>query len=219
VSTVVAIVDYGVGNLFSVERACAAAGMNAVITYDADVIRSAAAVVLPGIGAFGDAMAAIARLNLVECLRSLPARGTRLLGVCLGMQLLVEQSHEFGCHEGLGLIAGSVERLEPGEPHKIPHVGWSPIVHAPAQGADPWSASLLRGTANGEPMYFVHSYAVRPRRGTTALAETVYGDQRFCAAFCHGLVTGVQFHPERSGPAGLQVYRNLAADIRRDKER
>lgn len=215
----VAIVDYGVGNLFSVARACETAGMKAVTTSDPEMIRRAAGVVLPGIGAFGDAMAAIARLNLVDCLRALPAQGTRLVGVCLGMQLLMERSQEFGSHEGLGLVPGSVERLHSRDHVKIPHVGWSAIGRPSGSASpDPWANSLLRGTRNEEPMYFVHSYVVTPRAADVVLAETTYGEQRFCSALTRGLLTGFQFHPERSGAAGLQVYRNLAAELSGHKE-
>ena len=205
----IAIVDYGVGNLFSVARACEAGGLSPIVTSDASVIDGADGVVLPGIGAFANAMAAISRLKLIDCLRSLPARGTPLFGVCLGMQLLMEQSEEFGVHEGLGLIAGSVVPLHPIEPVKVPHVGWS-AVRPPRDDDRAWRGSVLDGLSNDEPMYFVHSYVVAPRDPDVAVAETRYGGQRFVSAVASSGVAGVQFHPERSGPAGLRIYRNLA---------
>jgi imidazole glycerol-phosphate synthase subunit HisH len=206
----VAIVDYGVGNLFSVSRACEIAGMEPVLTSDAETVRGSAAVVLPGIGAFGDAMAALNRLGLVDCLRRLPESGRPLVGVCLGMQLLMERSEEFGTHEGLGLIEGTVERLEPGSGWKVPHVGWSAIRERTSP-ASPAPCALLTGTPNDASMYFVHSYVVKPRDPNVIVATANYGRQQFSAAISVGSIWGVQFHPERSGPAGLQLYRNLAS--------
>ena len=213
----VAIVDYGVGNLFSVARACEAAGLATITTSEPDEITRAAAAILPGIGAFGEAMAAIRRLDLVECLRALPERGIPLVGVCLGMQLLMEQSLEFGRHQGLGLIRGTVERLHAGAANKVPHVGWTAI-HRPVSGSgsDAWEASLLRDTRDDEPMYFVHSYVVRPRDVSVGLAEATYGGERFWAAVRADSIWGFQFHPERSGPAGLNIYRNLTAMLTKD---
>lgn len=209
----VAVVDYGVGNLFSVAQACMAAGLRPIVTSDPDVLRRSDGIILPGIGAFGDAMAALAGLNLVEPLRRVPAEGIPLVGICLGMQLLMDRSSEFGSHEGLGLVPGSVERLAPeAQGIKIPQVGWNGI-HRPDRGSgdDAWAASPLHGLADGEPVYFVHSYIVIPARESVVLAESVYGGVRFCSALTADGIVGFQFHPERSGSAGLRIYRNLAA--------
>jgi glutamine amidotransferase len=209
----VAIVDYGVGNLFSVRQACAAAGLQAVVTSDVNDLRRSSCIVLPGIGAFGDAMAALSGLNLIECLRRAPSEGIPLVGICLGMQLLMERSTEFGSFEGLALVPGGVERLTPARREmKVPQVGWNGIYRAGdgARCVDPWAASALRGTADGEPMYFVHSYVVKPASPDVVLARSTYAGEEFCSALTAGNVTGFQFHPERSGPAGLRVYQNLA---------
>jgi glutamine amidotransferase len=160
-------------------------------------------------------MAALSRLQLVDCLRRIGDEGVRLVGICLGMQLLMERSSELGSFEGLGLVAGSVERLAPTRPRvKVPQVGWNGV-RANGSGTRPalWSRSLLAGVSEGEPMYFVHSYFVAPSDSTVALATTTYGDIEFCSALQTGLISGFQFHPERSGRAGLQVYRNLAAAL------
>ena len=210
----VAIVDYGVGNLFSVRQACAAAGLQAIVTSDANDLRRSRCIVLPGVGAFGDAMAALSDLNLVECLRRASSEGIPLVGICLGMQLLMERSTEFGSFEGLALVPGSVERLRPARREvKVPQVGWNGIYRAGdgSRCVDPWAASALRGTTDGEPMYFVHSYVVKPTSPHVVLARSTYGGEEFCSALTAGNVTGLQFHPERSGPAGLRVYQNLAA--------
>lgn len=210
-SPIVAIVDYGLGNLFSVSQACAAAGLRAVVTAEADELRRSACIVLPGVGAFGDAMSALTRLGLVSVLQRAPDEGIQLVGICLGMQLLMERSSEFGVFEGLGLIPGTVERLQPRPAGmatgriKVPQVGWNGIF---GRG---WDATLLKDVPDGEPMYFVHSYAAFPSVEQDVLARSTYGGVTFCAAIARSRVTGFQFHPERSGQAGLCVYRNLAA--------
>ena len=209
----VGIVDYGLGNLFSIRQACAAAGLDAIVTSEADVLRRSSCIVLPGVGAFGNAMAALSNLNLIESLRRASSEGIPLVGICLGMQLLMERSTEFGSFEGLALVPGSVERLRPARPEvKVPQVGWNGIYRAGdgTRCVDPWAASALRGTTDAEPMYFVHSYVVKPTSPRVVLARSTYGGEEFCSALTVGNVTGFQFHPERSGPAGLRVYRNLA---------
>ena len=209
----IAVVDYGVGNLFSIARACALAGLSPTVTSNPHELATAKCLVLPGIGAFGDAMAALQKRGLVNLLRELGRNGVPIVGVCLGMQLLMEQSHEFGTHEGLGLIPGSVEPLAPAVAMvKTPHVGWSRLERPRIDARpDPWQGTLLEGTVEGTAMYFVHSYRVVPSAPSVTLAITRYGGLEFCAAIRAGALTGFQFHPERSGAAGLQVYRNLAA--------
>ena len=215
----VAVVDCGLGNLYSVKQACAHVGLQASITSSAAEILGADAVILPGVGAFGDAMATLRRLDLVAVIRDYVAAGRPFLGVCLGMQLLMSESEEFGAHEGLGIIDGTVVRFanpREGERRlKVPQVGWNGVrkCGAPQAGGDPWSNTLLRGLDEGEQMYFVHSYVVRPADPATELSRTSYGDVEFCSAVRHGSVTACQFHPERSGPEGLRIYRNLAARI------
>ena len=211
----IAVVDYGLGNIYSVRSACAVAGMDAQCTADPAVMATADAVILPGIGAFGNAMQAIRELSLVDAIRRVAADGRVLLGICLGMQLLMESSDEFGSHAGLGLIRGSVVRFPDeavdGSRLKVPHVGWTPI-DAPVEGR--WRAALFDGIPQSECMYFVHSHHVRPSSSALVLAESVYGGVSFCSAIGAGNVLGCQFHPERSGPAGLRIYHNLAAMLR-----
>jgi glutamine amidotransferase len=209
----VAIVDYGVGNLFSVRQACESSGLEASITHSRTAILSAEAVILPGVGAFGDAMEQLRRLNLIGVLEEIGASDKPLLGVCLGMQVLMENSEEFGAHRGLGLLKGSVVRLrgEAGEGRriKVPHVGWNRLEKSPA-ARDPWEGTLLQGLPDGVHMYFVHSYYAKPLDGSVVLATTPYGPQRFASVLQYRNIFACQCHPERSGPAGLTVYRNLA---------
>lgn len=218
----VVIVDYGLGNLYSVKHACEHVAVRASVTSDRREILAADAVLLPGVGAFGDAMATLQRLDLVGVLTDFAASGRPLVGICLGMQLLLEGSSEFGDVEGLGLIPGRVEQIdrpcEGGRMLKVPQIGWNGVYRpATSTGADPWSGTLLDGVADGEPMYFVHSYVVRPADASVELAHTTYGGVRFCSALRRGNVTACQFHPERSGVEGLTIYRNFARLLTEEK--
>jgi imidazole glycerol-phosphate synthase subunit HisH len=220
--TRVAIVDYGMGNLFSVRQACEHVGLEVGITSARDEILEADAVILPGIGAFGDAMATLARLDLVEVLRDIAASGKPLVGVCLGLQLLMTESLEFGLHKGLGIIEGQVVRfdnpLEDSRKLKVPQVGWNSIhrVGGSENGASQaWDNSPLAGLADGEFMYFVHSYIVQPEAQDVLLSVSRYGQIEFCSSIHSRNIFACQFHPERSGTEGLKIYRNLASHIER----
>lgn len=210
----VAIVDFEMGNLFSVKQACEHVGMQAIITASARDLLAADAVILPGVGAFGDAMAMLTRRGLVDVLRDVAMSGTPLVGICLGLQLLMSESREFGRHKGLGLIEGEVVRFEGpragSDSLKVPQVGWNRIVKT---GHGSWDASPLEGLRDGEFMYFVHSYYAKPADERVVLAATRYGQIEFCSSLRFGNVFACQFHPERSGPQGLQIYRNLARQI------
>jgi imidazole glycerol-phosphate synthase subunit HisH len=204
----VAIVDYRLGNLFSVKHACERAGIPSTITSSKKEILQASAVILPGVGAFGDAMDSLNQLDLVEPLRAVVASHRPLIGICLGMQLLMTESFEFGRHSGLGMIDGQVVRFEdPREGDvrlKVPHVGWNRI-HSVAS----WTGTFLEGIADAEYMYFVHSYMVQPIEPSVVLSTSLYGQTTFCSTLRLDNLFGCQFHPERSGPAGLKIYYNL----------
>jgi len=195
------IADYGMGNLRSVAKAFEHVGATAVATSDPDELASARAIILPGVGAFPEAADEIARRGMAEPIRAGAAAGVPLLGICLGMQLLFESSSEHGGARGLGLLPGTVEPLDaPGL--KLPHIGWA---HLRREAESP----LLAGVADGEPFYFVHSYAARPDRADL-LATADHGEP-FAAVAGRANVLGTQFHPEKSGPAGLRVLANFAA--------
>jgi glutamine amidotransferase len=208
----VAIVDYEMGNLFSVSRACAAAGMDAAITSEKRDILAADAVIIPGVGAFGDAMTTLQRLDLVSVLRDLAQRGTPLAGICLGLQLLMTESEEFGRHRGLDIIPGTVRRLRSasseGRNLKVPQVGWNRI-SPPASRAGGWNGTVLEDIPEGEFMYFVHSYFVEPESHDLVLSATRYGELEFCSSIQSENLFACQFHPERSGPVGMQIYDNI----------
>lgn len=214
-----AVVDYGLGNLFSVQRACERVGMEVVVTPRKEEILRADVVVLPGVGAFGDAMATLRRLDLVEVLRDIANSDKPLIGICLGIQLLMSESFEFGVHKGLGVIEGSVVRFEnPQEGDrllKVPQVQWNRIFHPSGrrQEGDPWRETPLGGLAEGQFMYFVHSFYSRPTDPSVVLSVSRYGDVEFCSALRWRNVFACQFHPERSGSAGLLVYQNVARAV------
>lgn len=213
-NVIVAVVDYGMGNLFSVQNACARAGLASTITSSARDVEQADAVILPGVGAFGDAMATLRDLGMVSALRDVAATGKPLVGICLGMQLLMTESSEFGVHAGLDLVHGFVSRLPEegrnGLRVKVPHVGWNRL-YRPADAGDKWRGTLLDGMVDGVFMYFVHSYRVEPAHADATIATTTYGTTEFCSALQWNNIFACQAHPERSGVHGLTVYRNLAA--------
>jgi glutamine amidotransferase len=194
------IIDYGMGNLRSVEKALIAVGGAPVISGDPEQVRRSACLVLPGVGAFGDAMRNLRESGLARAIREALGSGTPLLGLCLGLQLLFTRSEEFGTHEGLDLIPGQVRRFA--EPDLlVPHVGWNQI-------EDLREDPLLRDISEGTYFYFVHSYFVEPEDPCDAVSWTQYG-KRFCSIARHGRVWGAQFHPEKSQEAGKRILRNF----------
>lgn len=208
----IAVVDFGVGNLYSVKRACEIAGTTVRVTHDKDEILRAAGVILPGVGAFGDAMENLNRLDLVSVLRDVSASGKPLMGVCLGIQLLMRESFEFGTHKGLGVFDGDVvcfdKPMENGRPLKVPQTCWNKIFKT--KNNPEGSRSPLSGIKDGEFMYFVHSYYVRPADESITQTMTRYGQVEFCSSLQRSNVFACQFHPERSGPAGLALYKGFA---------
>ena len=199
----IAIVDYGVGNLFSLRSSLAKLGLEAVVTADPEVLRKADRLILPGVGAFADAMAKLEATGLVPVLQE-EARTKPLLGICLGMQLLFERSYEYGTHAGLGLIPGEVCPLEPDltdKSLKVPQIGWNAL-HIVRE--DP----LFRYIQEGEYVYYVHSYYAKHCAEST-LAVSEYSIPVTGAVRC-GKVYGTQFHPEKSGDTGLRILRAFA---------
>ena len=197
----IAIIDYGVGNLFSLKSSLGMIGAQATVSGDAQVLAQADRLILPGVGAFGDARARLAETGLDEVICREAARGKPILGICLGMQLLFERSYEYGEHTGLGLIPGEVVDMTPRLPSglKVPHIGWNALhITRPEH-------PLLREVKQGEHMYFVHSFFA-DRCAPDTLATTEYGIE-LTAAVARGNVMGCQFHPEKSGAAGLRLLR------------
>lgn len=206
----VLIVDYGLGNLFNVQRALEAIGAEAAISSSPDDLRRAERVILPGVGAFGAGMAGLRARSLVEPLKDYAASGRPLFGICLGMQLLMTESEELGLEQGLGLVDGRVTMLHSrdaqGRHYKIPHIGWNRVL--PSVDRE-WRGTVLEGLDPGSATYFLHSYAVAPEDKAWVIGETEYGPTRFCALLQRGNIMGCQSHPERSGPVGLRIFRNF----------
>jgi len=215
----VAIVDYGMGNLYSVQRACEHVGLESSITTSPDDVRAMDGVILPGVGSMPDAMRVLETTGLADAIREVVERGTPFLGVCLGLQLLMTDGSEFGAHSGLGIIPGRVERLaghdEQGAPLKVPHIGWN-AVNRVAGRENSWADTPLDGVPDRTLMYFVHSYRVIPADPAVSIATTQYGDIEFCSAIAHDRIFACQFHPERSGPDGLGLYARFAATLSGD---
>jgi glutamine amidotransferase len=198
---VIAILDYGMGNLRSVEKAFAHVGAEAVRTRDHDVVRRASGVALPGVGAMPRAMELVRSLRFDELLRERRDAGVPVIGICMGMQLLFESTTEHGGAEGIGLLEGTVEALDaPGL--KVPNIGWSPVA---------WQhdSALTEGLSDPCAFYHVHSFAARPARPEDVLGTATYGAE-FTSVVQRDNVFGVQFHPEKSGPDGLALLRNFA---------
>ncbi len=210
----VSIVNYGVGNLFSVKKACELNGFETVVTYSSEEIKSADMVILPGVGAFGTAIEALKRLRLIDVIKETVLSGKPFVGICLGMQLLMERSFEFGEHEGLGIIKGEVVRFDNPRGIKIPQVGWNSIYNANTK----WEGTVLQGLRNNDLMYFVHSYYVKLRNEKICLSKTTYGDTEFCSSFQYKNIFACQFHPERSANSGLKIYKNLVKFMRKTVE-
>jgi glutamine amidotransferase len=208
----VVIVDYGVGNLLSVARAFEYCGATVTLAEDSSTLIEASRLVLPGVGAFGDCITALRMRGLDHAVLEHVAKGRPLLGICVGMQMLLDASEEFGHHAGLGIIPGMVSAIPQvdvdGRPLKIPHIGWSPLV-LPEEGKVSWSGTPLASLKSGCAAYFVHSFYAQTAMNEHRLADAIYGGHRVTAAVRRGTVFGTQFHPEKSGPAGLAIIRNF----------
>ena len=199
----IAIINYGVGNLFSLVSSFKSIGVEAVVTDREEVITAADKLILPGVGAFGDARRKLAETGMDKLILREAAKGKPIMGICLGMQLLFEKGYEYGIHDGLGLLKGEVVPMEGVVPadYKIPHIGWNALIFKQEN-------PLFRYIKNGEHVYFVHSYYARNCEDSL-LATAEYGAE-LTAAVALGNVYGCQFHPEKSGTVGLNILRGFA---------
>lgn len=202
----VTVIDYGIGNLHSVVKALVREGGDVTVTSRADDVLRAERLVLPGVGAFADGMRGLEERALVEPLVEYARTGRPLVGICLGMQLFMSESFEFGHHRGLGLVEGPVVEIPRSPGVKVPQIGWNRVQPGPRAE---WRGTLLDGIAPGEMMYFVHSFTAQPRDERHRLADADYGGFVISAAIQRDNVVGFQFHPEKSGAVGLGVLRRF----------
>ena len=202
----VTVIDYGIGNILSVTRAFEHCSATIVVTDDAKKIAVADYLVLPGVGAFADGMAGLRERGLVEPIIEFVAGGRPFLGICLGMQMMMDESKEFGVYEGLGIIPGKTVAIPStgtdGIPHKIPHIGWNEIV---SHDSISWNKTILQDSLPGSSFYFVHSFSVVPSQPDHRLADCEYNGLQIAAVIKKDNAYGCQFHPEKSGESGLQL--------------
>ena len=196
----IAIIDYGIGNLGSVKNALDYLGFDNVITSDKDVILNADKVILPGVGAFSDAINTFRERGFEEILNKVIENNKPVLGICVGMQMLFEYSYEYGKHKGLGIMKGEIIKFETHNKYKIPHMGWNQI--------NVLDDNPLLKNMNGKDVYFVHSYYL-PYPNDYAIATTEYADTKYVSAVRKNNVYACQFHPEKSGDVGLQILKNF----------
>jgi glutamine amidotransferase len=213
----ITIVDYALGNLNSVSRACEHLGAEVQFAHDAETIRQAERLILPGVGSFHVGMKELRERNLVDALREYANDNRPLLGICLGMQMMLDVSEEFGEHQGLGLIPGRVRAIPAidsnGIKQKIPHIGWNTLTAPQASPhSNNWGNSLLRDLPGNPAVYFVHSYTAWPSEESHRLADTYHGGQPISAAIQKGRLIGCQFHPEKSGPIGLKILNHFLSE-------
>ncbi len=209
--TKVTVIDYGVGNLLSVQRGFEYFGASVIVTADPKKILEGSRVVLPGVGAFGKAMQALEDRGFVETIHEIVNRQIPLLGICLGMQMLLDESEEFGITKGLGLIPGRVVSLPTvtlsGETLKIPNIGWNSLL--PSNQSSDWNKTLLQNISSGDAAYFVHSFMAVPINRSDRIADYLYGGQKISAVIGYNQITGCQFHPEKSGKVGLKILKRF----------
>lgn len=198
--TTITMIDYGASNIRSAQKAFEHIGATVHLTEDPDEVRRAEKLVLPGVGAFGSGMDGLRRRNLPHAIHEAVARGVPFLGICVGMQLLFDESDEMGIHQGLGLVPGKVTRF-PANGLKVPHMGWNQLEHDGVH----W---LLRGVNSGDYAYFVHSYYCTPGDETNIIARTEY-ERPFASIVARENIYGLQFHPEKSQRVGLQILKNF----------
>ena len=209
----IAIIDYKMSNLHSVQAACRKVGLSSVITSDQAQILDAKIAVLPGVGAFSKAMNHLVELKLDDCIYRFIESGKPFIGICLGLQLLFDESDEFGKHTGLGIVKGKVKKFHflenSNSKHPIPQIGWNKV----QQTSTFWKDTFLGDNYNDDFMYFVHSHYVVPEDENIILSTTTYGTTEYCSAIKQDNIFATQFHPEKSGKIGIKIYEGIKNKI------
>ncbi|MBI59957.1 imidazole glycerol phosphate synthase subunit HisH [bacterium] len=211
----IAVIDYDIGNVKSILNALSNVGVESILTRDEEILLNSDGVVLPGVGAFSHGMDNLKKYNLIDIINNYIATNKPFLGICLGMQLLLEKSEEFGLSKGLGIINGTVKKLIVKHPdyQNLPHVSWNEL----HPHSIPWEETILDGVKTASDVYFVHSYVAQVENNNNILSCTTYSDNTFCSAVKKDNVYGVQFHPEKSGDIGLHIIKkfvNICDSIR-----
>ena len=205
----VVIIDYGLGNLFSVRQACQTVGINVTISNNSEEILNADALILPGVGAFKEAMNNLENLNLTTTIKNVVLSGRPFFGICLGMQLIFSKSEEFGSGDGLNLLPGLIKKIPSninGISLKVPQIAWNKIYPEKQK----WEKSPFLNISENEYMYFIHSYFVEPFNNDVILSKTNYEGLEYCSAVLHKNIFATQFHPEKSSEKGIKIYKNWA---------
>lgn len=207
----ISILDYGIGNLFSLTKAFELCGANVKMISQPSELKNVDKLLLPGVGAFAKAMEELHKRDLVGAIKEYAATGKPMLGICLGAQMLLSESHEYGVHSGLDLIKGKVINIRDTDSkaanYKVPYISWSEL-HKPEANTS-WDNTIMSGISPGTTAYFVHSFTFIPDNTEDRLADTFYDGIRLCAAVKNGNIYGTQFHPERSGKYGLKIISNF----------
>jgi len=215
----VAIIDYKISNMFSVKSACNFFGLNAGIVNDREQVLNAKSAILPGVGTFGAGMERLKNLHLDNVICEFIGTGKPFMGICLGMQLLMSDSEEFGYHKGLDIIQGSVKKLpqinDESEKIRIPNIGWERIRINLKGDYNIWPKIAVKDISDDELMYFVHSFFVTPTDPEIVTTKTKYGGFEFCSSIAFQNIFASQFHPEKSGPIGLTVFKNFSEAVSR----
>jgi len=211
----IAIIDYQMGNLFSVAHACSYVGLDPIITHDKNIILKSDAIILPGVGAFSKAMENIKKFKLNQIIKLCIEENKPLLAICLGMQLLFTESYEFGKCRGLNIIKGKVIQFN-NDNRKVPQIGWNTI-YPPSNLLNKWNNSILNNIKKNEFMYFVHSFYVIPNFNEIILSSTNYEGIEYCSSIQYNNIYATQFHPEKSGPQGIKIYLNWANEIKQNR--
>ena len=205
----VVVIDFRLGNLYSVVQACKMIGLDVEITDNKDTILKADGLILPGVGAFGDAIRNLRQRDLIGLIKDFIDTGKPFMGICLGLQLLFTESEEFGNYKGLDIIPGMVRKFQnPNKKIKVPQIGWNRIFPSKS-----WKNTPLATVEKGEFMYFVHSYFVEPENDSYILTETNYEGVEYCSSVYYKNIFATQFHPEKSGKKGLEIYKQWSKQL------